>query len=160
MSCDKYKELISVDLDGELNKEEQEVLEKHLSDCAECRRFAGELNKVRSLAVSSEVENIPIELERKILAKTVHMQKKKSIVNIFKGYYRIPRGLVWAGALALVLLTVNSFIETDKTIQPTPQFTVEADVEADPDALVIQKVKLTEKDMVSSSSISKQTNGI
>lgn len=154
MSCEKYRELISADLDGELNKEEREVLEKHLSDCAECRRLAEELKKMRVMAVSSEFENMPIELENKILTKTVHVQKKKSIVDIFKGYYRIPRGLVWAGVLALLLLAGDAFLKSLKPESVTPVVRIER---LDSQGKV-QKVVLTENDIVSVKTVTKRND--
>lgn len=156
MSCEKYRELFSANLDGELSSEEYGELEFHLGECSRCRNFTLDLSDMRARADSSEVESIPVELEDKILSRTVKASNpKSSLFDIFKGHYQIPRGLVWAGALALILLTANAIIEPFDSSQNTPDFTIEMD----PDALVIQKVKLTEKDMVSTSSITKRANG-
>ena len=37
--CDKYMEMASAHLDGELSREETRELLEHLEQCAECRRF-------------------------------------------------------------------------------------------------------------------------
>lgn len=154
MSCDKYKEMISADLDVELNKEEREILEKHLLGCEACRRLAEELQKMRAVAVSSELENMPNELEKQILAKTVHVQKKKSIVDVFKGYYRIPRGLVWVGVLALLLLAGDTFLKSFKSESVTPVVRIER---LDSPAKV-QKVVFTEDDIVSVKTATKRND--
>ena len=44
MGCERYIELLSARLDGELNEEEHVELQAHLSRCADCRALAEELS--------------------------------------------------------------------------------------------------------------------
>ncbi len=44
MECGKYKEQISLMIDGELDISASEALKAHLADCPECRRFHARLH--------------------------------------------------------------------------------------------------------------------
>ncbi len=43
MSCESYESLIALHVEGDLTPAETEELERHLRDCAACRRFADEM---------------------------------------------------------------------------------------------------------------------
>ena len=44
MKCEKYRELVSARLDGELEPDELKALDAHLEQCPECAAFARRKN--------------------------------------------------------------------------------------------------------------------
>lgn len=57
--CQKARERISLDLDGELSPHESGLLERHLSYCAECALFAGDVGRQTSLLRAAPWEQPP-----------------------------------------------------------------------------------------------------
>lgn len=64
LPCEEFELLVSADLDGELDCEEQRVLQRHLADCPACRdwrdvcrRLAGDLMAVATPAYNAPDEN-------------------------------------------------------------------------------------------------------
>ena len=54
--CDRAREWISLQLDGELSEFERIVLEAHVARCSECREFRAELR-----GISLELRHAPLE---------------------------------------------------------------------------------------------------
>ena len=50
--CEKYMDLISEELDGELSKEEKADLYAHLGQCENCRRYRDALMAVEDALVN------------------------------------------------------------------------------------------------------------
>ena len=46
MTCDRYQELLSASLDGELTEAEDSLLRAHLRECPACRRKAHRMREV------------------------------------------------------------------------------------------------------------------
>jgi anti-sigma factor RsiW len=157
MSCEEYKEMISVRLDGELSRDDDIILDNHLKSCSECRQFADELESFIQLNQSIEQSKMPTHTEREIIAKTINSNaKKKSLLNYLGGNYRIPRGLVWVGMLVIIVSAGNIFFRKSRTSLKTPQITIQpVRFEA-----TVQKVKMSEADIVSSSAISRSKQDI
>jgi putative zinc finger protein len=57
--CQKARERISLDLDGELSLHESGLLERHLSYCAECALFAGDTRRHTGLLRAAPWEQPP-----------------------------------------------------------------------------------------------------
>jgi predicted anti-sigma-YlaC factor YlaD len=57
--CQKARERISLDLDGELSLHESGLLERHLSHCAECALFAGDVRRHTGLLRAAPLEQPP-----------------------------------------------------------------------------------------------------
>ena len=57
--CQKARERISLDLDGELSLHESGLLERHLSYCAECALFAGDVRHHTGLLRAAPLEEPP-----------------------------------------------------------------------------------------------------
>jgi predicted anti-sigma-YlaC factor YlaD len=57
--CQKARERISLDLDGELSLHESGLLERHLSHCAECALFAGDVQRHTGLLRAAPWEEPP-----------------------------------------------------------------------------------------------------
>lgn len=156
MNCEYFKELISARLDGELTPEENTALSEHLGHCEKCGQFMTELEELKTVTAGVEQETMPSELERVILKTTARKpQESKSIFGIFRSCYRIPRGLVWAGVLALILLTANTIRVPFKT-------SAEAEVasESVEKAVLIQRITLSEEDVVMTNVVTEKSNNL
>jgi hypothetical protein len=57
--CQKARERISLDLDGELSLHESGLLERHLSHCAECALFAVDVRRYTGLLRAAPLEQPP-----------------------------------------------------------------------------------------------------
>lgn len=69
MNCDKYLDLISARLDGQLTSQEEAELTAHLQTCPACRAIAKDMEGLHSaLAAVGEVDT-PAELSQTVLAK-------------------------------------------------------------------------------------------
>lgn len=66
MICPDFPLLYSAQLDGQADEREQLALQKHLRDCADCRRQAAELRSLRSGLQALEVPKPPMSHKAKI----------------------------------------------------------------------------------------------
>jgi predicted anti-sigma-YlaC factor YlaD len=57
--CHKTRERISLELDGELSPHESVLLERHLSQCADCVRFADDVRHQTGLLRTAPLEQPP-----------------------------------------------------------------------------------------------------
>ena len=58
MECEKALELISLYIDGELNKEEQEEIIKHMEQCESCKKEYDSLKEM--VETLKEMEYMPL----------------------------------------------------------------------------------------------------
>ena len=72
--CEKYMELMSQMLDGELPAEQAEALRTHIETCPECRQVYGAFQNV-SEALSGELTEPPEMLSKGVMFK-IRNQKK------------------------------------------------------------------------------------
>ena len=107
MNCDKYKELISAQLDGEISAEEEKELNEHMAKCSDCSDFAASLKDIIELSAKRNNVSMPIDLEQSILGKTA--KKKRSLLEHLTGYYRVPKFAIWAGVAFLGFFAVNTY---------------------------------------------------
>jgi len=64
--CDRWRDLILLDAEGTLPASDRDGLWQHLSGCAACRRYAGEVRAVLSV-LSGEASPLPGGLERRLV---------------------------------------------------------------------------------------------
>ena len=125
--CDKYQEMISALLDGELNETEQAEIREHIVSCDECREMYDAFAAL-SAAVSAECD-VPEDLHEGIMAR-VHAADKatKTLGNLIS----IRRILTIAACFVVIVGTVfalrnnlfpkskaadDSVLETEMAIQ-------------------------------------------
>jgi hypothetical protein len=150
MECSDYKELISVQLDGELNPVEEKQLNDHLALCTDCGKFQQELIILGQTMVATAKETMPQEIEQLVINKTVaKISFIKRIIGLSGGYYHMPRGVVWATAIILLFLIGNT-IATHFNKSPRAMITQEYSAQS----VMIQKVELTKADLVGVQTIS------
>ena len=156
MKCEYFREMLSAHLDGELSREEEEALDEHLEGCESCRVFAAAIGGLKEKAAADRVETIPSGLEEKILSQTIKgSPKKESALGFIRGYYRVPRGLAWATAVLVLILAVNSFRGVpDKSEMVAPS------VEMSEQAFVIQRVTMTQDDVIMSKTVTAENENL
>lgn len=96
MTCSNYKDLMMGYLDNELNEEQKQQFERHLSGCREC---ADELREFRRLkAITDEVTLVEPE-------DRIWQQYWDSVYN------RIERGLGWIvfSIASIILIVIGGF---------------------------------------------------
>jgi len=147
MDCDYFRELLSANRDGELTEQENRVLTAHLQTCLPCRAFADELSALGDALALWRPEPLPSMVKDQILGRTIG-HAVNSRTGFLRGYYRIPRSLAWAAILAVVLLLVNTIADPFSAHR-------QPDAASSPSvgSVRVQKVVLTQKDLVSSYTI-------
>lgn len=82
MSCEKYRELISLYIDKLLNKEEVEELEKHFSHCPECKKEYEELKSIRKLLSETEDVSLPSGFKKELHDKLLRVSQEDNDENM------------------------------------------------------------------------------
>lgn len=67
MSCERYLDLISARMDGELTLLEESKLSAHLRECSCCRAIAEDLKGIRSALSQAETAPVPDALARQVM---------------------------------------------------------------------------------------------
>ncbi len=80
MKCNDIRELLAGYQDGELDRAQEEMVKKHLSECEQCRTEMARLDKVKEVTSKVQYKDLPLE--------------------VWEGYWqslyrRIERGLGW-----------------------------------------------------------------
>lgn len=106
--CIKAKTMFSMYLDHELNKDDKDALEMHLSSCSDCRAELAELQQVISLVAGIGEEDLPEEFKEKlheklVLAAKAEEQKADNTPSLRYKYLKILSTL--AACLLLVFFT-------------------------------------------------------
>ena len=60
MNCQKFERWIVLSLEGEITSRQKDVLEKHLKECAECRKALEDYRSVRHLFATLPLEPVPV----------------------------------------------------------------------------------------------------
>lgn len=80
--CQKARERISLDLDGELSLHESGLLERHLSHCAECALFAGDVRRHTGLLRAAPLEQpAPFALPRRASARRFSVRAGATVAS-------------------------------------------------------------------------------
>ena len=80
MNCDRYSELISADIDGELGELETSELRSHLDECPGCREKQGLLSRQNEALMGCRMPHCPDRLRESIHKKLGFGQPKRSTV--------------------------------------------------------------------------------
>lgn len=108
--CDRALELLSLELDGELNPEEKGELEAHLAACEECRGAAEELRQLHTILPELE-EEVPDGLHQAIMDR-IGAEKVVPLSRVSKKSH-IQRWASLAAVFAVILLGAGTL----KTLQ-------------------------------------------
>jgi len=144
MNCLDFQQLISAKLDKELTQDEEQILSEHLKICTNCASLAKELEELKVITSTWKNVQIPVELEKQILNRTVKTtRKERPVLSFLGGYYKVPRSLAWASILLCLILLVNSFLNPLSTIKGARK--IEKPIQ---EISRVQKIVLTERDVV------------
>lgn len=106
--CEKYEELCSVYLDGELTAAEQTELEAHLAACPDCEAYLEALRQAQTM-LSHGQEGMPRNLHENIM-NLVMAEAQKTIVQTEKPRRHPPVFTMLAAAVAAVLLVMTGAV--------------------------------------------------
>lgn len=96
MNCEEALQLISEELDGELDEARRALLEEHLSSCEDCRNARQALSQIDDALRQTQLD-APPELQDRVM-RSIRREKRR------KRFAWIPAaGLAAAAALAIIL---------------------------------------------------------
>jgi anti-sigma factor RsiW len=131
MDCKQWQERISLKIDGELNPQEQSLVDTHLKTCPSCAVFERSLKELRETLKKWEGIEPPLILERQLLTKILQKEREKKkrekrfkILGLAFPSYRIPAPLAWAALILLIFLSLSftkSLFSTEIASQVEPK---------------------------------------
>ena len=101
-SCQEYQELISRLLDGDLNAQEQDELERHIASCPDCRAMA-EAFRALSQTIEEDLEEPDERLHENIMADV-----RREALRRRQAPKRLRNILALAACAALILLATTN----------------------------------------------------
>lgn len=104
MACQRYYELISQRLDGELSQEEERELESHLRICPGCRALAEQLSGLHEEFSTLEEVPAPEGFARGVMNR-IQAENRKKVVPLFKR----PQFKAAAGLAACLVLCAGLY---------------------------------------------------
>jgi len=102
MDCDKLKDLISLYIDDELDENEKKLVEDHINNCEDCRKYLEEYKKIRKVLHEMPEEEPPKGYCDRLHAKLMKEKKANKSKFMFKW---IKYGSI-AAALVIVIFAV------------------------------------------------------
>jgi len=84
MKCREERELLSGYLDGELNDEQRRKVERHLAECASCKKELEELKQLDEYVRTVEIEEPTREFVFSLTRKVMQNVKKKPRFSFFR----------------------------------------------------------------------------
>jgi predicted anti-sigma-YlaC factor YlaD len=103
MDHEKLKHLVSSYLDGELSREEREVVERHLEECSECRQAYREMRELGEVMARMTMKEPPKEVW-KVYTESVYNRLERGIgwilvsigamIILFFAGYHVLKGLI------------------------------------------------------------------
>ena len=118
--CKKVKQKLVAYLDGELNKQQRLLIEKHLSQCAECRKEAGLLKKTGRLLKNQECVIPSADFEARLRERIQGTEEKQRLPQvIFERLTHLLLPAVVAAAL-IVGVVVGNLVEKIVPSQTVP----------------------------------------
>ncbi|MGE4548272.1 MAG: anti-sigma factor [Intestinibacillus sp.] len=106
--CEKYEELCSAYLDGELTAEERAGLEAHLAACPDCEAYLAALRQTQTVLAHGRAE-MPHGLHEDIMS-LVMAEAEKTVVQTEKPHRNPPVFTMLAAAVAAVLLVMTGAV--------------------------------------------------
>lgn len=101
MGCERYTELLSARLDGELSGEETRELEEHLSQCPQCRALAAQLDQVKQSFAGLEELEAPQGFARDVIYA---INRQPKILPLFRRLQKQAMAVAAAGIVLMVAL--------------------------------------------------------
>lgn len=108
MRCDEVRELITIFLEGELDKESSELVKAHIDSCEKCKTLMED--SIRIIHTLRTIESLPVpeRLVDEILNATTGKRKKISLFPLFQ-----PQ---WVFAFSVCILSFFFFTYPKKAL--------------------------------------------
>jgi predicted anti-sigma-YlaC factor YlaD len=112
MRHQKIKELISLYLEGELDKIEKKLVEEHLKECEECKKEFEEMNKLEEVLKKMEFKKPSKEIWQIYWSSLYNKLERKigwilfsigAIILLFVGAYKLVEELIKDPSMPLIL---------------------------------------------------------
>lgn len=103
--CERYTQLLSARMDGELAPQERQELENHLAICPECRALAEQLEALRACMQDMEDVPAPQDFARGVMDRIRGQEQKPKVIPLF----RRPQIRALAGLAACALLCIGLY---------------------------------------------------
>ncbi len=116
MRCSKFQKNLSAYIDGELDLQEKEELERHLIKCSYCQKEKEKLSEVVEFVKNSTYPDVPVDLWGRIQEK-LDVAEVHSHSMVFK-WVPIPVGVA-VFAILLYFFGATFFFNSSKT-SPMP----------------------------------------
>ncbi|OEH53949.1 anti-sigma factor [Oceanobacillus sp. E9] len=119
MSCNKdYLNLMHIYLDGDISREDESRLRRHLEDCESCQKHFHELNRTITLMCSAERVEAPEGFTENVME---NLPSEKKTVKYRRWFKLHP---MWTAAAIFLVLMAGGMIST--WTQSTDQLVVSA----------------------------------
>jgi len=120
-SCQRFKEMISDYIEGELDQQDQVQMEKHLRDCIRCKKKISQLKSlIRNLSVLPKISVSPdfetILRARISMESSLARHRRERLFPI--GQFRLPAYAFSAVIIIMALFTVVFLLKPDRYSAP------------------------------------------
>lgn len=101
--CERFLDLISLSLDGQLTQQEQQALDEHLSQCPDCRALLAELSNIHDSFSAFEAQDVPEGFTAGVMDRVREYENSKKVIPLWKN----PQLRVWGSLAACAVLCVG-----------------------------------------------------
>ena len=141
MCKERYVGYMHEYLDGDISREHEQELKKHLQKCAECKEHMHELNDAIAFIKSATHVMAPIGFEDKVMNR---LPKRKSMVGVQKWFRRHP-GFV---AAAVFMLLMGSTLFSSMSNDDQFSFTKQPNLVVDGQTVIVPEGEVVKGDIV------------
>lgn len=129
MSCEKYEQLISIFIDGEISPEKKSELDVHLQNCTDCSEKLEQFKNIGNMMKSANIPEWTKKSQDSIMrAVSKELPKESNIYSIEK---MVKRLVAVAALVAVVLFAglVNNSTKKD-TVEPQKRYSLATELVA------------------------------
>ena len=122
MECSQIKELLSDYMDGILDKETADLVEKHLETCKDCREELASLRAISEELSSLESVEAPADFLNKVHERIEQRSWVSRVVRrlLVPTRFKIPFQLATAAAMAVLVFSLFNVMQSEKQIVGVP----------------------------------------
>lgn len=105
-NCNRYQQLFSEYIDGDLNRTEKKEMESHLNGCSPCARKLNNIRKIKEILFELPSLKVSPEFESLLNARIrLENRRRKSFVEqlIISDRFRVP---AYAFSFAIILIAI------------------------------------------------------
>jgi hypothetical protein len=122
MECSQIRELLSEYMDGMLDKETADLVEKHLETCKDCREELASLRAISEELSSLEAVEAPADFLNKVHER---IEQRSLVSRVIRSIFvptrlKIPFQLATAAAMAVLVFSLFNVIQSEKQIVGVP----------------------------------------